>query len=91
VNIVDSGVAFWVQYGRSQGIQALQELFLECAEAMVAGRPVEVSYEGSRGRVEYPGDASRCGSDIAEAIRLLEGGRTSTASVMDLSCKTART
>lgn len=91
MDIIESGVAFWYSYGKEQGIQPLRELMEECAEAKVCGRPVEVSYEGARGRVDYPGDASRCGHEISEAIRLLEGGRSSTSSYIDLSCRSART
>lgn len=91
MNIVSSQTAFWVEYGRECGIEALRELMKDCAEAMICGRPVEVSYEGARGKVEYPGNAAFCGTEIAEAIRILEGGASAFSSHIDLSCRAART
>lgn len=91
MDIISSSVSFWVTYGKKHGTEALESLMDDCAEAMICGRPIEVSYEGARGRVEYSGEAANCAVEIAEAIRRLGGGRPASASNIDLSCKAART
>lgn len=91
MDLVTKGVVDWYDFGCRCGTQALEELLNDALEAKACGRPVEVSYEGARGKVEYSGDSAQCVSDMREALAALNGRHAGSCRCVDLSCNPSRT